>query len=101
MFIRRKRNAQELLLEDIQKLQQKNNKIILLDVRSPQEYRERHLNGAINIPLYEISENIKRKLDINETIVVYCSSGIRSVKAIKILKKLGYTNLYNVKNGIE
>ena len=101
MFIRRKRNTQELLLEDIQKLQQKNNKIILLDVRSPQEYRERHLNGAINIPLYEISENIKRKLDINETIVVYCSSGIRSVKAIKILKKLGYTNLYNVKNGIE
>ena len=73
---------------------------IVIDVRSPQEYKEGHIDGAILIPEYEIKKNIGNKVkDKNQNIVVYCSSGSRSKKAQKILKKLGYENVYNLYNG--
>ena len=73
---------------------------IIIDVRSPQEYKEGHIDGAIIIPEYEIKRKIENKVqDKNQNIVVYCSSGSRSKKAQKILKKLGYENVYNLYNG--
>ncbi len=59
-------------------------------------------NGAINIPLYNLAECFKFKLkDKNKIIVVYCQSGIRSKKAVKILFKMGFENLYNLKGGLD
>jgi len=80
----------------------KNNKnVVLLDVRSKQEYDEGHLRGAINIPLYELEYRAENELgDKNCIIISYCSAGIRSKKAIEILKKMGYRNLYNVEDGV-
>lgn len=73
---------------------------MLIDVRSPQEFREGHLDGAISIPEYDIKKEIEKiVLDKNKNIVVYCSSGGRSKKAQKTLNKLGYQNVYNVYNG--
>ena len=73
---------------------------IIIDVRSSQEYKEGHIDGAIIIPEYEIKRKIENKVqDKNQNIVVYCSSGSRSKKAQKILKKLGYENVYNLYNG--
>ena len=73
---------------------------IIIDVRSPQEYREGHISGAISIPEYEIKKEAQKKLkNKNETIVVYCSSGGRSKKAQKQLRKLGYQNVYNLYEG--
>ena len=75
---------------------------IILDVRSPQEYKEGHLNGAILIPEYEIRKRAEKELkNKEETIIVYCRSGARSKKAQKELKELGYTKVYNLYNGIE
>lgn len=57
--------------------------------------------GSINIPLYDIQEKAILKLrDKESTIIAYCSAGIRSKKAVKILRKLGYKNLYSVEGGI-
>lgn len=78
-----------------------SNGAILLDVRSPQEYNEGHLPGAILIPDYEF--NIRKKeLEpyINNTIVIYCRSGSRSRKIYQILKKLGYKDVYNLYGGL-
>ena len=70
---------------------------ILLDIRSPQEYEEGHLGGSILIPEYELKTKASEKLpDKEQVIVVYCSSGIRSKKAQKILEKMGYLNVYNL-----
>ena len=58
--------------------------------------------GAINIPLYELEKyGISKLKNKEETIIVYCQSGIRSLKAIKILKKAGFKILYNLKNGLD
>ena len=80
----------------------KNEDVILIDVRSPQEYREGHLSQAINIPFYEFTSDIdKRAKDKNNCIVVYCQSGIRSSKVMKELKKLEYNNIYELEGGLD
>ena len=73
----------------------------IIDVRSPQEYKEGHVNGAISIPDYQIKKDIQKYIkEKDELIVVYCSTGHRSQNAQKILESLGYTNVYNVYEGI-
>lgn len=75
---------------------------ILLDVRSKQEYDEYHLDGAICVSLYDLEYSIKNIIKNKEQIIIaYCQSGARSKKAINILQKLGYTNLYNLDGGID
>ena len=74
---------------------------VLIDVRSPQEYIERHLDGAISIPDYQIRRVVARQIATKEQlIVVYCSTGHRSQEAQRILENMGYTNVYNVYEGI-
>ena len=74
----------------------------IIDVRSKQEYEEGHIDGAVNIPEYQINVKTSNVLkDKDKTIVLYCSSGSRSKVAYKKLKKLGYVNLYNLYGGLE
>lgn len=74
---------------------------IIIDVRSPQEYREGHVDGAICIPDYQIKIEIGKKIpNKDELIVVYCATGHRSQRAQQILEDMGYTNVYNVYDGI-
>lgn len=80
---------------------EKNPDTILLDVRSPQEFNEGHLNGAINIPTYELYLKAPRMIPNRENIIIaYCTVGLRSKNAINILKRLGYQNLYHLEGGI-
>lgn len=74
---------------------------VIIDVRSPQEYREGHVDGAICIPDYQIRRKIQNQVpNLEETIIVYCSTGHRSQKAQIMLEKMGYKNVYNVYEGI-
>ena len=63
-------------------------KAIIVDVRTKEEYEESHIKGAINIPYDEIDEDVE--LDKNKKIYVYCKSGTRSGIAYETLKDLGY-----------
>ena len=95
-------NEEDINIYELNEIRRTNSNTILLDVRSPQEYKEGCLNSAINIPLYELEMCCNCKLkDKEQVIVVYCQSGIRSKKAIKILKKNGFKNLYNLKGGLD
>lgn len=69
---------------------------IIIDVRTIEEYNEKHIENAYNIPLDEI-ENIGDYIqDKNKYIIVYCRSGNRSKQAQTTLKQLGYINVYNL-----
>jgi len=101
----RKRTVENIINISFAKLQEilkEKAETIIIDVRSPQEYKEGHISGAINIPEYELLSKANNILN-NKTarIIVYCKSGSRSKKAIKTFKKLGFTNLYNLEGGIE
>ena len=92
-----KRNINELEFANINL-----NDYILLDVRSRREYREKHLDGAINIPLSEVKINLEKHIrNKNKKILVYCQSGNRSRKAVQIAEELGYVEVYNLKGGLE
>lgn len=97
-----RKNEQDININELMYVISSNPNSILLDVRSPQEFKEGHLNGAINIPLYELETcchcNLKEK---DKIVIVYCQSGIRSKKAIKILNKNGFKNLYHLKDGLD
>ena len=90
----------DINIEEMQKMIRQG--ATLVDVRSPQEYKEAHLKKAKLIPEYEIIKTCKYELkDKNAVIIVYCSTGSRSKKAQRKLEKMGYKNVYNVYNGIQ
>ena len=67
---------------------------IILDVRTPEEFAEGHIEGAILIPDHEIGEKAENVLtNKNQLILVYCRSGRRSKNAANALAALGYTNI--------
>ena len=69
---------------------------ILLDVRTPQEYREGHIPGSVNLPLQSL-DNAEEIIENEDTpIYVYCHSGIRSRQAAVLLGAMGYTNVKNI-----
>ena len=74
----------------------------LVDVRTPEEYAEQHINGAINIDVYEDSfiEQCKARLDKDRPVAVYCRSGKRSANAAGQLRKAGFKCVLNLDGGI-
>ena len=69
----------------------------ILDVRTAQEYSEKHIPGAINIANESIgTEDIPELPDKDQLILVYCRSGNRSKQASEKLVKLGYTNIVEI-----
>ena len=69
---------------------------VLLDVRTPQEYREGHIPGSQNVPLQQLDQ-VEEVTENKDTVLyVYCRSGARSRQAVSLLKHMGYTNVHNI-----
>ena len=67
---------------------------IILDVRTPEEFADKHIPGAVNIPNETIAaEEIPELPDKDQLILVYCRSGNRSKQASEKLADMGYTNV--------
>ncbi len=72
-------------------------KIIILDVRTKREFSFGHIEGAINIPIDELRENLHLLEGAkNQTIVVHCRTSYRSYLAYKILKNAGFNKVFNL-----
>ena len=75
--------------------------VITLDVRTPGEYAEGHLEGAQLIDFQSGNfENEISSLDKNATYAVYCRSGNRSGQAVKVMHDAGFHNVYNLNGGV-
>jgi rhodanese-related sulfurtransferase len=70
-----------------------------IDVRTPMEFRANHIQGFKNIPLYELKKQA-HELSKDKEVIVICQSGMRSNKASKLLKKLGFKQVTNVRGGM-
>ena len=96
-FKKTKRNIEEVIYNEIDL-----NQYIIIDVRSRREFKERHINGSINIPLPEVQYDIEKYVSNKQRkILVCCEYGARSMRAAKILNDKGYKNVYNLKGGLE
>jgi len=69
---------------------------VLLDVRTPEEYREERIPDSINIPLDNLQRVVTEISEKSTPLFVHCHSGVRSEQAVVILKRMGYTNIINI-----
>jgi len=81
--------------QEAHKLMQSGDPYILLDVRTPSEFHEAHIEGAKLIPLDDLGVRLNELPDRNALILVYCRSGMRASNAVKLLSGKGYTNVFN------
>ncbi len=73
-----------------------NGDVIVVDVRTEEEFRQGHIEGAILIPDYDLDKLAAEKLpDKEATILLYCRSGNRSQLAAHLLNGMGYQNVYD------
>lgn len=77
----------------------KNKQKQFIDVRTTGEFSSGHISGFTNIPLHELTDRADG-LSKQKEFIVICQSGMRSQKACKTLKKLGFTSITNVKGGM-
>ncbi len=79
-----------------------NSNLIILDVRTPNEFEDGRLNDSINIDFYsETFRNELNKLDKNGTYVIYCRSGNRSGQTFEIMNELGFMEVYDFGSFVE
>ncbi|HYG36326.1 MAG TPA: rhodanese-like domain-containing protein [Clostridia bacterium] len=83
-----------------QKLMAKNN-IVVLDIRTPEEFQDGHIAGAINIDFLDkdFEKNIAG-LDKNKSYLLHCASGNRSSRSLPVLKKQQFQSIYHLDGGM-
>ncbi|MFC1287656.1 rhodanese-like domain-containing protein [Bacillus paralicheniformis] len=77
----------------------KNKDKQFIDVRTPREFRTRHIKEFKNIPLSDLPRQTDQ-LSKDKAVFVICQSGMRSLKASKVLKKQGFKHITNIKGGM-
>ncbi len=91
----------QITAEDVKRSIDAKENIVLLDVRTKEEFGKGKIEGSINLPLDEIEEKITSVIpDKNQKIYAYCLSGSRSTLAVNIMVKMGYTNIYSLTSGL-
>ena len=94
-----KENSQEVIYmnitaEEAKEIMDTQEGYIILDVRTPEEYADKHIPNAINVPNENIgTEEVPELPDKDQLILVYCRSGNRSKQASEKLAALGYTRI--------
>jgi phage shock protein E len=73
--------------------------VVMLDVRTPEEYAQGHIPGVKLIPLAELPNRLA-EVSKDKTLVVTCRSGNRSAQAAQLLRQQGYGNVHNMLGGI-
>jgi rhodanese-related sulfurtransferase len=75
--------------------------VVLMDIRTPGEYRSGHIRGSVLVDYYDrdFVDRLKT-LDREKTYLVYCRSGNRSAKSLAIFRRLGFRQVYHLKTGI-
>ncbi|MEM4267706.1 MAG: rhodanese-like domain-containing protein [Candidatus Woesearchaeota archaeon] len=97
----KKQEYREITAKELKERLIAKENFVLLDVRTPEEFKEFHILGSILIPYNDIEKrHTELRVGKDKEIVVICRSGNRSAIACKTLYALGYRNIANVKDGI-
>ncbi|KTR62211.1 rhodanese [Exiguobacterium indicum] len=76
-----------------------DRKRFYLDVRTPAEFKGNHIKGFKNIPLQTLNSQLNQ-IPKDKEVLVICQSGMRSKQAVKVLKKAGYSDVTEVRGGM-
>lgn len=92
------KGVSNITIEDLKSILKSKN-IQFIDVRTPREFKQHNQKPFKNIPLSELGSQASQ-LKKDQEVVVICQSGMRSMKATKVLKKQGFEKISNVKGGM-
>lgn len=92
-------SIKETSVEGLKRRLDAGDDLLLLDVREPQEHQICAIPGSTLIPLGDLSSRLA-ELEGRQDIVVHCKSGVRSAKAVKLLREAGFDDAANLKGGI-
>jgi len=103
-FLKNLFNSEKLYTDvttDTFKTMMTNKNVIIVDVRTPNEYKSGKIGKAknINVASFDFMNSVK-DLDKSKDLLIYCRSGVRSARACKMVTKLGFEKVYNLKGGI-
>lgn len=85
---------EQISQDEAKRIMDTEDDFVIIDARTEAEFREGHIEGAILIPEYEITERAEKEIPEKDTLIlVYCRSGRRSKIAADALVQLGYTNV--------
>lgn len=90
----------EIDSRDLKTKMENSEKIVLIDVREPDEWAQGHIKDAILMPLSNIMEEAKKLNEKDAQIILQCRSGARSFRVAQYLESVGFTNLTNLSGGI-
>jgi len=76
-----------------------NKEAIIIDVRTPAEYRDGHIPGVTNIPLDELEQRMN-EVPKDKKVVLICRTGNRSAQGTKLLRSKGFSNVFNSTGGM-
>ncbi len=90
----------EISVQELKRKLDAGESVELVDVREPFEYEIARIDGAKLIPLGELSQRLD-EITRNGQTIVHCHSGMRSAKAVELLQKSGFVNVFNLAGGID
>ncbi len=94
-------NASDVTVAQAQQMIDSDKNLVIIDVRTPEEYEAGHIPNAINIDFYSNDfQNLINDLDKDKKYLVYCRSGRRSANTLKMMKEMGFKNTYNMLGGM-
>ena len=96
-----KRQIEEVTPEQVREMQERNEPVVYLDVREPNEWNLGHLPGAIHLPRGNLEGKVEGLIDRDSKVVVYCARGNRSALAALTMKQMGYENVSSMALGIQ
>lgn len=83
------------------KLIETNKDVVILDIRTPAEFEDGHIDKAVNVDFYDKTFGEKiAKLDKSKTYLVHCAAGGRSTKSLAQFKSQGFTNVVHLDGGL-
>ncbi len=96
-----KQQIEEVTPEQVREMQARNERVVYLDVREPNEWNLGRLPQAIHLPRGNLETKVEALIDRSQRVVIYCARGNRSALAALTMKQMGYENVASMARGIQ
>jgi rhodanese-related sulfurtransferase len=96
-----KQQIQQVTPEQVREMQARNEKVIYLDVREPNEWNLGRVPRAVHLPRGNLESKVEGLIGRTQKVVVYCARGNRSALAALTMKQMGYENVASMSGGIQ